>query len=145
MGSHRYGVPQDSILGPLFFILYINYLTKTMATLANPVLFADDTSIIITYPDLMEFTNSINENSIKLNRWFKINSFSLNIDKTYFLQFFTKTNQNYDFHPYYDNRQITKVETIKFLGIKLDSKLSWKQHIEDITPDSIRLALQSDL
>ena len=71
--------------------------------------------------------------SIKLNRWFKSNS-SLNIDKTHFLQFFTKTNQNHDFQPSYDNRQITKVETIKFLGITLDSKLSWNQHIEDITP-----------
>ena len=91
-----------------------------MATSGNPVLFTDDTSMNIKNPDLMEFTNSINVNSIYLNRWFKSNSFSLNIDKTYFLQFFYKTNQNYDFQPYYDNRQITKVGNIKFLGITLD-------------------------
>jgi hypothetical protein len=129
----KYGVPQGSILGPLFFILYINNLPKTMATSANPVLFADDTIMIITNPNLMEFTNSINVNSIKINKWFKSNSLSLNIDKTHFLQFFTKTDQTYDFQPYYDNKQITKVGTIKFLGITLDSKLSWKQHIEDLT------------
>ena len=118
-----------------------------MATSANPVLFADDTSMIITNPNLMEFTKSINVNSIKINKWFKSNSLSLNIDKTHFLQFFTKTDQTYDFQPYYDNKQITKVETIKFLGITLDSKLSWKQHIEDLTPrlNITRLALQSDL
>ena len=104
-----------------------------MATSANPVLFAGDTSMIITNPDLMEFTNSINTNSKKLNRWLKSNSLSLNIDKTHFLLFCTKTSQNYNFHPLYDNRQITKVESIKFLGIILDSNLSWKQHIEDIT------------
>ena len=140
----KYGVPQASILGPLFFILYINDLPKTMATSANPVLFADDTSMIITNPNLMKFTKSINANSIKINKWFKSNSLSLNIDKTHFLQFVTKTDQNYDFQPYYENKQITKVETIKFLGITLktikflgitlDSKLSWKQHIEDLTP-----------
>jgi hypothetical protein len=61
-----------------------------MATSANPVLFADDTSMNITKPDLTEFTNSINENSLKLNRWFKSSSLSLNFDKTRFLQFFTK-------------------------------------------------------
>jgi hypothetical protein len=43
----RYGIPHGSILGPLFFILYINVLPKTIAGLANPVLFADDTSLVI--------------------------------------------------------------------------------------------------
>ena len=105
----RYGVPQGSILGPLFFILYINDLPKTMATSANPVLFADDTSMIITNPDLTEFTNSINTNIIKLNRWFKSNSLSLNIEKAHFLQFHTKTNQYYDFQTYYENKQIANV------------------------------------
>jgi hypothetical protein len=59
---------------------------------------------------------------------------SLNIDKTHFLQFYTKTNQNYGFQTFYENKQITKAQNIKFLGITIDSNLSWKQHIEDITP-----------
>jgi hypothetical protein len=42
-----------------------------MAISANPVFFADDTSMIVTNPDLMECTNSINTNIIKINRWFK--------------------------------------------------------------------------
>jgi hypothetical protein len=105
-----------------------------MATTANPVLFADNTSMVITNPDPMELTNSLNANIIKINRWFKSNSSSLNIDKTHFLQFYTKTNQNYDLQPYYENKQIMKAQTIKFLGITIDSNLTWKQHIEDITP-----------
>jgi hypothetical protein len=39
-----------------------------MAISANPVLFADDTRIILTNPDIMEFTNSVNTNIIKVNR-----------------------------------------------------------------------------
>jgi hypothetical protein len=117
----RYGIPQGSILGPLFFILYINDLPKSIAGLAIPVLFADDTSMIITKSDCKEFTNIINRNLIKINEWFKSNSISLNHDKTYFLQFHTQTNQKYDFQTSYENRQITKALNVKFLGIIIDS------------------------
>jgi hypothetical protein len=81
-----------------------------------------------------EFTNTINRNIIKINEWFKSNSLPLNIDKTYFLQFHTKTNQKYDFQTSYENRQITKAQNIKFLRIIIDSNLSWRQHIDDIIP-----------
>jgi hypothetical protein len=63
----RYGIPQGSILAPLFFILYINDLPKTIAGLANPVLFADNTSMIISKSDPKDFTNTINRNIIKIN------------------------------------------------------------------------------
>jgi pyruvate-formate lyase-activating enzyme len=95
-----------------------------MAISANPVLFADNTSMIITKSDPMEFTNTINENIKKINNWFKSNSVSLNIDKTHFLQFHTKFNQNCDPQISYENKQITKIQIIKFLGIIIiDSNL----------------------
>ena len=62
------------------------------------------------------------------------NSLSLNIDKTYFHPFHTKTNQKYDFQTSYENRQITKDQNIKFLGIIIYLHLSWKQHIDDRIP-----------
>jgi hypothetical protein len=43
-----------------------------------------------------------------------------------------KTNQKYDFQTSYKNRQITKAQNIKFLGIIIDSNLSWKKHIDEI-------------
>jgi hypothetical protein len=105
-----------------------------VAISANPFLFADNTSMIITKSDPMYFTNTINRNIIKINKWLKSNSLSLNVDKTNFLQFHTKTNQNYDLQISYENEQITKAQNIKFLGIIIDSNLSWKQCISNIIP-----------
>jgi hypothetical protein len=101
--------------------MYINDLPKSIVGLANPFPFADDTSMIISKSDPKKFTNTINRNIIKINEWFKSNSLSLNVDKTYLLQFHKKPNQKYDFQTFYENRQITKAENIKFLGNNIDN------------------------
>jgi hypothetical protein len=47
-GTVKHDVPQGSILGLLLFIIHINDLTPTINTLSELIIFADDTSVIIS-------------------------------------------------------------------------------------------------
>jgi hypothetical protein len=59
------------------------------------ILFADNTSMLITDSDQKMFKKGTN-NNILINTSFKSNLLSLNVDKTHFLQFLTKNSQEID-------------------------------------------------
>ena len=61
------GVPQGSILGPLFFLIHINNLSKNLSL--NPKLFADDTCLFSVVHNLNTSTNNLNEDLKKINDW----------------------------------------------------------------------------
>ena len=61
------GVPQGSILGPLFFLLYINDLYNVPSSLSKIFLFADDTNILISHKDPTCLTDIANTELDKIN------------------------------------------------------------------------------
>ena len=126
------GVPQGSVLGPLLFLIYINDLPN-ISKILNFYLFADDTNIYYKSNSLRDIERTILELQ-KLYLWLNVNRLSLNIDKTNFLIF----------HPYnkplkqhvaikINKKAIMEKEYIKYLGVLVDSSLSWKYQISSLT------------
>jgi hypothetical protein len=76
-------------MGPLLFLLYINDLPNTISNKSKPVLFADDTSIIIANARSADYEISTSIIFKTINDWFKDNLLTLNFEKTHFLEFLT--------------------------------------------------------
>ena len=125
------GVPKGSILGPLLFLLYINDLSM-VSNACFPILFADDTNIFITGKSIDEMCTKMNDELDKIQSWLNCNKLSLNVLKTHFM-IFTPRNKCIDCtHLRINDTSIQSVYVTKFLGVLIDSKLNWKNHIDYI-------------
>ena len=121
------GVPEGSVLGPLFFLIYINDLTKNAA--CGVKLFADDTSLFSVVRNENETALALNSDFEKLRIWAWQWKMKFNADKTEEVAFSCK--RKMPVHPTLklgSSDRSAKIEH-KHLGMILDSKLDFQSHV----------------
>lgn len=124
------GVPQGSILGPLLFVLYMNDLYSCVPE-ARVIQYADDTSLVVHAKSPISLGIQLNSVFKKINSWFVSNGLYLNVEKTSILHFRTQ-NGKINFGVSLDEVDIIEANSVCFLGVHMDVRFSWKQHIDNL-------------
>ena len=117
-------------MGPLLFLIYINDLPEGLIT--NAKLFADDTSLFSVVRDIAASTEKLNKDLRNIGKWAYRWKMIFNPDLTKQAQEVIFSRKLNKLVPPFNNSQVSQTKTQKHLGLILDNKLNFNEHLKDV-------------
>jgi hypothetical protein len=125
--SMQAGEPQGSILSPTLYNLYINDTPQTPGMYL--ALFGDDTCLYSTDRKEGYVLRKIQRGLDSMAAWCKHWNIKINEDKTRAI-YFTRRNRPPDSLLTLNGKNIPFVNNVKYLGVLLDKRMTWRLHIQ---------------
>lgn len=126
------GVPQGSVLGPLLFLIFMNDLLEIDSRMCM-YSYADDTVILCANDSWSTAELVMNKHLQCIFNWIKSNQLSLNIEKSAVMSFGSYCDsvpKSLNIH--INDVNVKRVETVKYLGVILDYRLRWFEHVSSV-------------
>ena len=121
-------------MGPKLFMLCINDICSFSHVLKF-ILFADYTNVLCSGSDIVQLSIIVINELDKLNEWVAFNKLSLNLSE-YNVMLFTNCRREHNVNISINNCEIDMVYKTKFLGVVIDSKLNWNDHVAMVKKNS---------
>ena len=94
------------------------------------ILFADDTTVLLEGKEYEGLVVALNNELHKVSTWLDANKLSTNSKKTHFMVFHRSRIKTSDINVVMQQNTIDRVNSTKFLGLIIDDKLKWHEHIQ---------------
>ena len=113
------------MLVPLLFLIYLNDLPNTSGILFT-IMFTDDTSMFVNGEDLNTTEEQLNSEL----KWLEVHKLSLNVAKSCFIVFKPVKKSDIEVNICINDKRLSHVSQVEFLGTIIDEILTWKPHID---------------